>query len=445
MHTHPPGFRGGLIAFGLLLLVLFAGVVLGTLGFWALQRLYPAVPNYAVLITLGLGLIPALALAVRRFPFMGQWYYMLPAILFLLAFTLYPIVFTVYLAFTDYSGARANRPDRTTETAVVAIQESVLTLEQDVGQALRCFDECEGLLVEVYGVEGRARFRITEVDGEQLVLSGAAVFEPEFVAKINEFGFIGLRNFQFILAHASRALVPVFGWNLVFAFGSVGLTVVAGVALAILLSNKQLALRNLYRTLLIISWALPAVITIQFWEALYNFQFGALNRVFGLLGFGAAPWLLDPLWAKVAILITNLWLGFPFMMIAALGVLATIPDELYEASKVDGATPFQALSHITLPMLYLPFLPIMLTSFAFNFNNFNIIFLLTQGGPAQAGRMSTAQSTDILISWAYKTAFTAEGQAAYSLGAAISLVIFVITVGISLVNFKLTGVFKEAR
>lgn len=446
MILHPQGWRGALIAFGLLTAALILGAVIGGVGFWLLQRLYPAIPNYAILVTIALGIIPVFIVAVRRFPFLASWYYMMPAILFLLVFTLYPIVFTVYLAFTDYSGRRANRPDRTTETAIVALTENRVQLARPVAEALRCGDEgCLGLLVELYGPEGQARFRIVSYQDDVAVLNAAPVFEPAFIARINEFRFIGLENFRLILANASRALFPVFSWNLVFAFSSVALTVIAGVTLAILLSNKQLALRNLYRTLLVISWALPAVITIQIWQAMYNFQFGALNRLFGVLGLGAAPWLIDPLWAKVAILLTNLWLGFPFMMVAALGVLATIPDELYEAGKVDGASPWQALRHITLPMLYAPFLPIVLTSFAFNFNNFNIIYLLTQGGPAQAGRMATAQSTDILISWAYKTAFAAEGQAAYGLGAAISLIIFVITVAISLVNFRLTGVFKEAR
>lgn len=446
MHTrHPPGLRGALIAVTLLLIALVVGALFGLFLFWGVQRLYPAAPNYVVLITTGLALLPVLALAMRRFTFLVNWYYMLPAILVLTVFTLYPIFFTVYLAFTDYSGRRANRPDRTTETQVLALEENRLTLEADPVQALRCEESCEGLLLELYSREGNARLRVEGVDGNDVLLSGVPVFEPEFVARVNEFGFIGLRNFQVIIANASRALIPVFGWNVSFAFASVALSVLVGVLLAVLLSNKQLKFRNVYRTLLIISWALPAVITIQMWVALYNFQFGAINRLLGVLGIGTVPWLMDPLWAKASIVFVNLWLGFPFMMIAGLGVLATIPDELYEAGKVDGAGPLQALTNITLPMLYKPFLPIVLTSFAFNFNNFNIIFLLTGGGPAQQGRLATAQSTDILLSWAYKTAFSAEGQSAYALGAAISLIIFFITVAVSLVNFKLTGVFREAR
>jgi arabinogalactan oligomer/maltooligosaccharide transport system permease protein len=133
------------------------------------------------------------------------------------------------------------------------------------------------------------------------------------------------------------------------------------------------------------------------------------------------------------------------MMVAALGVLATIPNELYEAARIDGASPCQALREITLPLLYPPMLPVLLTGFAFNFNNFNVIYLLTGGGPAQEGRLPTAQATDILISWAYKTAFSTEGQSAYGLGAAISILIFFVTVAISYLNFRATGVLKEAR
>ena len=199
------------------------------------------------------------------------------------------------------------------------------------------------------------------------------------------------------------------------------------------------------RALLVVARALPGGIPVRVWVALLGADSGAINRLLGVLGIYPIPWLNDPDWAKVAVLLVNLWLGFPYMMTATLGALSTIPDELYEAAKVDGATPWQALFRITLPLLEKPMLPILLSAFAFNFNNFYLIYLLTGGGPAQEGRLATAQATDILISWAYKTAFSAEGQSAYGLGAAISLIIFAITVAISLVNFRVTGALREVR
>ena len=169
------------------------------------------------------------------------------------------------------------------------------------------------------------------------------------------------------------------------------------------------------------------------------------QETMGLLGIVAIPWLNDPLWAKISILFVNLWLGFPYMMTATMSALSTINDDLYEAASIDGASRWQQITGITLPLLQKSFTPILLSTFAFNFNNFGIIYLLTAGGPAQEGRESTAQSTDILLSWGYNTAFAASGGQNYALASAIALIIFFLTLAISLVNFKAAGVFDEAR
>lgn len=401
------------------------------------------VPNWWILITSAAFFLPILVLLGRTFPFLTDWYYLLPAIVFLLVFTVYPIVLTVYLAFTDYSGARNGFPDRATETAVAQVEGSRLTLAADPHRALGCGDTCVGERLELVGDGHRARFVVTAEERFTLVLDRAPSFAPEYAYRVNAYHFIGFKNFVFIFKNASKALWPVFVWNVVFAAFTVLSTALVGLLLGVLLNNRELKLRNLYRTLLIISWALPGVISIQMWVALLNKQFGAINRLLGLLGIYPIPWLLDPLWAKVSVLLVNLWLGFPYMMTATLGALSTIPDELYEAAKVDGANAASAFQYITLPLLRTAFIPILLSSFAFNFNNFNVIYLLTGGGPAIQGHLSTAQATDILISWAYKTAFRSEGQSAYGLGAAISLVIFVLTVGISLVNFRVSGALRE--
>lgn len=440
---HPPGLKGFLLALSLLLGLLILSTGVGLLGYLALEA-YLAPPGWIILVLALLVLVPGAMLVGRLFPWLTDWYYFLPALSFLLVFTLYPIALTVYLAFTDYSGRKNGFPDRSTETRVVAHQGPRLLLEEAVEEALRC-SPCVGETVEVYAEGHRLRARILEAEGNALVLDRTPPFQAAFVAKVNAFRFVGLTNFGFILSQASKALFPVFAWNVAFALSTVVLNALLGLALGLILNNKALKLRNLYRTVLIVSWALPGVITVQVFVALLNYNFGAINRLLGVLGIYPIPWLNDPDWAKVAILLVNLWLGFPYMMTATLGALSTIPDELYEAAKVDGATPWQALWGITLPLLEKPMVPILLSSFAFNFNNFYIIYLLTGGGPAQEGRLATAQATDILISWAYKTAFSAEGQSAYGLGAAISILIFAVTVAISLANFRLTGALREVR
>lgn len=440
---HPPGLKGFLLALSLLLGLLILSTGVGILGYLALEA-YLAPPGWTILVLALLVLVPGAILIGRLFPWLTDWYYFLPALSFLLVFTLYPIALTVYLAFTDYSGRKNGFPDRSTETRILKQEGPKLILEEPATEALRC-NPCEGEPVEVYSEGHRARARILEAEGNTLVLDRIPPFQAAFVAKVNAFRFVGLRNFSFILSQASKALFPVFAWNVAFALSTVLLNALLGLILGLVLNNKALKLRNFYRTVLIISWALPGVITVQVFVALLNYNFGAINRLLGVLGIYPIPWLNDPDWAKVAILLVNLWLGFPYMMTATLGALSTIPDELYEAAKVDGATPWQALWGITLPLLEKPMVPILLSSFAFNFNNFYIIYLLTGGGPAQEGRLATAQATDILISWAYKTAFSAEGQSAYGLGAAISLLIFAITVAISLVNFRITGALREVR
>ncbi|RTH05565.1 sugar ABC transporter permease [Thermus scotoductus] len=440
---HPPGLKGFLLALSLLLGLLILSTGVGILGYLALEA-YLAPPGWTILVLALLVLVPGAILVGRLFPWLTDWYYFLPALSFLLVFTLYPIALTVYLAFTDYSGRKNGFPDRSTETRVLKQEGPKLILEEPATEALRC-NPCEGEPVEVYSEGHRARARILEAEGNTLVLDRTPPFQAAFVAKVNAFRFVGLKNFAFILSQANQALLPVFLWNVVFAASTVLLNALLGLILGLILNNKGLKLRNFYRTVLIISWALPGVITVQVFVALLNYNFGAINRLLGVLGIYPIPWLNDPDWAKVAILLVNLWLGFPYMMTATLGALSTIPDELYEAAKVDGATPWQALWGITLPLLEKPMVPILLSSFAFNFNNFYIIYLLTGGGPAQEGRLATAQATDILISWAYKTAFSAEGQSAYGLGAAISLLIFAITVAISLVNFRITGALREVK
>ncbi|MBA2668426.1 MAG: sugar ABC transporter permease [Trueperaceae bacterium] len=445
MTSHVPDARGW--ARSLLTLVgsLTLAIAAGVWGFWLLQALVPAVPAYTVLIVCGLAIVPVLAATLRRFPRLGYWYYFLPALLFLVVFTIYPIFLTVTLAFTDYSGARSGQANRVTQTEVRAVEGSTLTLAAPAAAALRCQEACVGRRVEVGAGQQRVKLAIAGVDGVDLTLAQPPPFGPDVVSIVSDFGFVGLRNFTFIMQRATRSLVPVLTWNLVFAVLSVVGVGAFGALLAIVLNDKTLKLRGLYRTLLIISWAVPGVISIQMWQALLNYQFGAVNRLLGLFGIYPIPWLLDPMWAKASVLLVNFWLGFPFMMVAALGVLATIPDELYEAARIDGASPWQALRTLTLPLLYPPMLPVLLTAFAFNFNNFNVIYLLTAGGPAQEGRLATAQATDILISWAYKTAFSTDGQSAYGLGAAISILIFAVTIAISYVNFRATGVLKEAQ
>ena len=519
--------RGGFWqSLGLLLLALFSATAVGILGQWLVWQVTPAAPAYwGVLIGL-IALIIALRFIAIWFDWIMPWYYLLPAILFLLTFTVFPVVLTIILAFTDYAGIRNGELSVGTEVAITSVNGTSLTIDNP--QTLRCDrllgsrQGCNNVRAVVYaagrfetaGVSleetilrvdpappaGRdvtaveinlpsvgfaAQFpvsstegatlilerapppgaeietvsltldrvpigrRIVAVDGTTLTLNTPLPDDLEFtgIARYNDFGWVGLDNFRDIFSQASKALFPVFLWNLIFAFATIIINTIIGVFIALLLNNPDLRFRNIYRTLLIVPWALPGIITIQVWRGFLNENFGAINRLLALLDLPTWDWLgSQAYWAlapKSAILLVNLWLGLPFMMTAVLGALSAIPRELYEAARVDGATAWQGFWGVTAPLLRTALVPITLTGFAFNFNNFNLIFLLTDGGPACAGSTATARCTDILISWAYNEAFRSQGGYAYGLGSAISIIIFVITLAISLLNFKVTGALKE--
>jgi len=197
--------------------------------------------------------------------------------------------------------------------------------------------------------------------------------------------------------------------------------------------------------LAIIPYALPAFITILVWRGMLNVHFGVINDIFlALFGSGArVPWLQNAMWAKISVLLVNLWLGYPYMMLISLGALQSIPGSLYEAAHVDGATWWQRFWTITLPLLLMPLAPLLIGAFAFNFNNFTLIYLLTEGGPAIAGASTPAGATDILISYTYNLAFAGERGNQLGLAAAVSVLIFLIVATISAVNFRMTGTLEE--
>jgi ABC-type sugar transport system permease subunit len=259
--------------------------------------------------------------------------------------------------------------------------------------------------------------------------------------------WVGFSNYVRLITNPqlSAPFARVFLWTIAFALLSVTLTFAFGLGLAMLLNDPHLRMRSLYRVLVIVPYAIPSFVTILVWRGMLNQNFGVINQMLmSLFGAGGrVPWLEDPWVAKGACLLVNLWLGYPYMMIVALGALQSIPHELYEASRVDGASRWQQFRKITLPMLLMPLAPLLIGSFAFNFNNFNLIYLLTQGRPAVPNTLTPAGATDILLSYTYRLSF--EGQRGNQLGlaCAVSVVIFLVIATISALNFRMTGSLEE--
>jgi len=188
-----------------------------------------------------------------------------------------------------------------------------------------------------------------------------------------------------------------------------------GVALALVL-NKDIKGKTFFRTLLILPWAVPQYITALTWRGMFNSEYGAVNLLLSQWFGVSVPWLSTEWGAFTACLITNIWLGFPFMMIIALGGLQSIPDELYEAAEIDGSSWWHKLRHITLPLLKPVMVPAITLGVIWTFNNFNVVWLVSNGG-------EPSDKTHILVSWIYKSAFT---YFRMGYAAAFSMLIFAI-------------------
>jgi arabinogalactan oligomer / maltooligosaccharide transport system permease protein len=232
-------------------------------------------------------------------------------------------------------------------------------------------------------------------------------------------------------------LISVFIWTVTFASLSVLTTFALGLLLALAL-NKPIRGRRVYRSILILPYAMPSIMSILIWGGMFNTEFGAINN---LLGTDIA-WFQNALFAKFAIILVNLWLGFPYFYLVSSGALQAIPSELLEAAAIDGANPRQIFRRITLPLLLQILSPLLIASFAFNFNNFNLIYLLTGGGPRAELDGELAGATDILISFTYKIAFGSSVQD-LGLASAISLVIFLLVAGISLYGLRKSKVLES--
>jgi len=253
---------------------------------------------------------------------------------------------------------------------------------------------------------------------------------------------VGFDNFVRAVTDQRLAgpLVYVTLWTFAFALISVASTFFLGLFLAIAFNNARMRGRQVYRVLMILPYAIPSFLSALVWAGMMNQSFGFLNEV--IFGGASIPWLTDPVMAKISILIVNLWLGFPYMFLVCTGALQSIPDELQEAATMDGARPWAVFRLIKLPLLLVSVAPLLIASFAFNFNNFNVVYMLTDGGPRDSAAPIPVGYTDILISMVYKVAFTGQTRD-YGLASAYSIIIFIVVAVISIIAFRRTKSLEE--
>ncbi|OBT09470.1 maltose transporter [Vibrio sp. UCD-FRSSP16_10] len=451
--------------------------------------------------------------------------YIYPGIAGMILFILFPLAYTVNLAFTNYSAknqltlerTQSVLEDRTFQSGdsypfqliktagghIIAIQDGEETLATrefsltkdvtDKELALTAIDS-NSLTGEKEPIKAiiKARPMLSNIDlikpgGEAVRMSGLRKFagvQPLFslqddgITMLNnetgetlrpnmEVGFyqsideqgqfigntvspgfivgIGTANFERVWKDdgIKEPFISIFIWTVVFSVLTVIFTLVIGLVLASVVQWEELKGRGVYRVLLILPYAVPAFISILIFKGLFNQSFGEINLVLNQI-FGISPnWFSDPVLAKTMVMIVNTWLGFPYMMILCMGLLKAIPDDLYEASAIDGAGPLKNFFHITVPLMIKPMTPLLIASFAFNFNNFVMIQLLTNGGPNMIGTSEPAGYTDLLVSYTYRIAFEGSGGQDFGLASAIATLIFLLVGGMALLNLRFTKLSQD--
>lgn len=264
------------------------------------------------------------------------------------------------------------------------------------------------------------------------------------------FTWNGIESFKVVLGLSDSTLStniastfwPVFGWTMIWAFVATFSNYFLGMLLALLINRKGTKLKPMWRTIFVLSIAIPSFVSLLVMRTMLS-DTGAINMMLqdmGLIAKGAyLPFLSDPLWARVTVIIVNLWIGIPYTMLVTTGVLQNIPEELFEAAKVDGANPVVIYFKITLPYMIFVTTPHLITSFVGNINNFNVIYFLTGGGPNtldyyQAGK------TDLLVTWLFKLTTVSFD---YNYASVLGIFIFIISAVLSIITFVNSGSYKR--
>ena len=266
---------------------------------------------------------------------------------------------------------------------------------------------------------------------------------PHYLPPRSLVDWVGFSNFadMFRLPMWNDTFWGVLGWTLLWSVISTLSCYFGGLGMACLVNSRRVKFRKFWRTIYILPWAIPGLISLLIFRNMFNGQFGPINTFLRSAGIISQniPWLSDATLAKLVIFVVNFWLGFPYFMTMMSGVMTSISPELLEAARIDGASPRQEFRRITLPLVLYSTAPLLIMSFATNFNNFNVIYFLTDGNPINPS-YKFAGSTDILITWIYKLT---KDNRQFQMAAVMSILVFVVIATISTWNFLRTKSFKE--
>lgn len=261
----------------------------------------------------------------------------------------------------------------------------------------------------------------------------------------NLFSWVGMENFIAMFQKdgvLSNTFWPVLGWTFIWAIFATFTCYILGMLLAIIINREGTRFKGFWRFTFVLSIAIPQFVSLLTMRTIFNANgpVNAMLRNIGMLGpTEAIPFFTDPTLAKVMIILVNIWIGVPYTMLTTTGILQNIPKELYEAAKVDGANAVVSFFKITLPYMLFITTPTLITTFVGNINNFNVIFLLTGGGP-ESLEYYYAGKTDLLVTWLYKLTITNKD---YNIGAVIGIIVFVILATLSLLTYRHTGSYKD--
>ena len=258
------------------------------------------------------------------------------------------------------------------------------------------------------------------------------------------FDWVGLQNFK-ALFDSGSAIGKQFGsvllWTLIWAFFATFLNFFLGTFMAIIINRKTTRCKGLWRTILSLTIAVPQFVSLMIIRNMFKDN-GAVNTLFQNLGILAQgqvyPWMTDATWARILLIVINLWVGIPYTVMQVTGILQNIPEDQYEAARIDGASVVQQFIYVTLPYMIFVLTPYIITQFTGNINNFNIIYLLTGGGPTYVG--DSAGQTDLLVTWLYKLSIDKQQ---YNMGAVIGIFTFIVLAVVALVTYRNSGSYKN--
>ena len=256
------------------------------------------------------------------------------------------------------------------------------------------------------------------------------------------FDWVGMENFISLFDSSSalgRQFMPVLTWTLIWAFFATFLNFFAGTVMAMIINRPSTRFKGLWRTVFSLTIAVPQFVSLLIIRTMFKPE-GAVNSLLMDLGWieTALPFFTDAMWARVTIIVINMWVGIPYTVMSVTGILQNIPAEQYEAARIDGANAFQQFMNVTLPYMIFVMTPTLISSFTGNINNFNIIYLLSGGGPTYVG--DSAGQTDLLVTWLYK--LTIDNQQ-YNLAAVIGILTFIVLATVSLLTYRNSGSYKN--